>query len=385
MFKQKKNNNNNNKEMTNSKTNCEICNKMFFTKNMNRHFKSKNHLKNVQKQDVAETKQDVAETKQDVAETKQDVEEKPKMRVLELFSGTHSVGVVCKELNYHVVSLDRDLGATSKIYKNYKSPHHIKQDIMTWDYKNDFDVGYFDVITASPVCCLWSVLRNCWIGRTFKNSDEIITKETLERDIDEFGKPMVDKVFEIIEYFEPRWFWVENPKSSKMWEYIKQTRYYDSYMFKHFDYCKYSDFGYKKSTIFLTNIRIQKPKVCNNDCDNMDTEKKTKHKASVCNRGQFINKNGETVICDTKEKRRIARENGWKHKKNVSRANNRLERYRIPLPLIRELFAEINKIEEECKNNAESRINEEKLRYLHKDLARRYKELEEKGCGRRVW
>lgn len=262
------------------------------------------------------------------------------MKVLELFSGTHSVGVVCKKLNYQVVSLDRDLGDTSKFYKEYKSKYHIKQDIMTWDYKNDFEVGYFDVITASPVCCLWSILRHCWIGRTFKNSDEIITKKTLQRDIDKFGKPMVDKVFEIINYFKPKYFWVENPKTSKMWNYIREKYNFSSDKYLLFDYCKYSNFGYRKSTIFLTNIQNINPKVCNNDCDNMISS--TKHQSSVCNRGQFINNNGETVVCDTREKRKIARDNNWKHKKNVSRANNKLERYRIPLPLIEDLFNGIN-------------------------------------------
>ena len=47
------------------------------------------------------------------------------MKVLELFSGTHSIGVVAKQLNYNVISLDRDLDATSTIY-DYTSPHHIK-------------------------------------------------------------------------------------------------------------------------------------------------------------------------------------------------------------------------------------------------------------------
>ena len=229
------------------------------------------------------------------------------MKVLELFSGTHSIGVVCKKMGYDVVSLDRDLGENSKMYKDYKSPHHIKEDILTWDYKKAFEVGEFDIITASPVCSLWSVLRNCWIGRKFKNSNEIVSKETLQRDIDNFGKPMVDKVIEIIEYFKPKYFWIENPKSSNMWKYIKENYNFSEDKYLTFDYCKYSDFGYRKPTTFLTNIPNIKPKICNYDCDNL--------------------------IDNTK-----------KHKITVARARSRLERYRIPLNLIEDMFLKMDKI-----------------------------------------
>lgn len=260
------------------------------------------------------------------------------MRILELFSGTHSIGVVAKEFGYDIVSLDRDLGENSKIYKDYTSPFHIKKDILTWDYK-EFNVGDFDIITASPVCCMWSVIRNCWIGRKFKNSTEIVSKETLQRDIDTYGKPLVDKVFEIIEYFKPKYFWVENPKTSKMWKYIKQTYpHFNDNQYLHFDYCKYSTFGYKKPTIFLTNINIT-PKICKNDCENMD---KQKHKKTAFNKGYYKDENGNIVICDTKEKRKTARGKYLINMNSVGAGSNRLERYRIPLDLIRELLEKVN-------------------------------------------
>ena len=45
------------------------------------------------------------------------------MRVLELFSGTGSVGNVCKALGIEVASLDRDM------------PADFQSDIKDWDYK----------------------------------------------------------------------------------------------------------------------------------------------------------------------------------------------------------------------------------------------------------
>ena len=54
------------------------------------------------------------------------------MKVLELFSGTHSVGKICKERGWEVVSLDLK-GADINI------------NILDWDYKiykpEDFEIG----------------------------------------------------------------------------------------------------------------------------------------------------------------------------------------------------------------------------------------------------
>ena len=165
--------------------------------------------------------------------------------ILELFSGTHSIGKVAKERGYEVVSLDRDLPAT------------IKADIMTWDYKAAYPVGHFDIIAASPVCLWWSLLRGSNIGKKSRAHGGLpFTKELIQQDIETFGKPMVDKVREIIDYFNPTYWWIENPKTGKMKSYILDLPFYDV------DYCQYSDWGYKKSTRFWTNITIFTPKVC---------------------------------------------------------------------------------------------------------------------------
>jgi len=68
------------------------------------------------------------------------------MKLLELFSGTKSVGRVAEQLGYNVISLDRDLEAD------------IKCDILDWDYKQ-FPAGYFDVIWASPPCTEYSTCK----------------------------------------------------------------------------------------------------------------------------------------------------------------------------------------------------------------------------------
>ena len=226
------------------------------------------------------------------------------MRLLELFSGTHSIGKVAKELGIDVVSLDRDLGARSNLY-DYESKNHIQADIMNWNYKQDYKEGDFDIITASPVCLYWSSIRPTWIGRKSKtiNPDgSIVKKEDIQRDIDLYGKPMVDKVIEIIEYFKPKYWWIENPTTGKMKDYIAE-RFPEYNYFYDIDYCKYSNYGYRKRTRFWSNIQDFNPKMCNKDCENMSGKS---HKIDVS--------------------------------KGVGSGSNRLERYRVPFSLIRDLL-----------------------------------------------
>ena len=269
------------------------------------------------------------------------------MKLLELFSGTHSIGIQAEKLNYEIVSLDRDLEAKSKIY-DYTSKHHIKEDILTWDYKKEFKPNDFDIITASPVCLYWSRLRNCWINRKCKaiHPTDIITKEILEEDILLKGKPMVDKIFEIIEYFKPRYWWIENPQTGKMKDYIKDK--YSKYNnFYDVDYCKYSDWGYKKKTRFWTNIKNFIPKICHNDCKNMiKIENINLHKINLGCQNLIID-NDKLIRPNTKAKRAKYKDFkdvhrthfGEKNRKGcIGGGNNRLLRYRIPPKLINELL-----------------------------------------------
>tara|TARA_R100000329_G_scaffold150800_1_gene144693 strand:- start:825 stop:1718 length:894 start_codon:yes stop_codon:yes gene_type:complete len=293
------------------------------------------------------------------------------MRLLELFSGTHSIGKVAKEMGIEVVSLDRDLGDEDN---GYKSPYHIKTDIMDWDYKQ-FPPHAFDLITASPVCLYWSRLRYTWIGRKCKSihPTEIITKQHILDEQDKYGKPMVDKVFEIIKYFRPRYWWIENPQTGDMKNYIAETyeefnKYYD------IDYCKYCDWGYQKRTRFWTNIPNFIPKICNKDCENIITittqegakhkgtgkeiqsKTRTMHKSPIGDQNKAkeqkihrermgttktIMDNGKIIRCNSKALRQKYKdfENlQTKKDKILGSGGTKLERYRIPPKLIKELL-----------------------------------------------
>ena len=85
----------------------------------------------------------------------------------------------------------------------------------------------------------------------------------LEDDILNEGLPILRKTEEIIDYFKPKYYFIENPQTGRMKNYIDRP-YYDV------DYCKYSDWGYRKRTRIWTNLEGFEPKLCNKKCDNMN-------------------------------------------------------------------------------------------------------------------
>ena len=215
------------------------------------------------------------------------------LKVLELFSGTGSIGKVCKEVGYSSLSLDLELEADINI------------NIMDWDYKK-YPKDSFDIIWASPPCVYYSRLQYCWLGRKKKKDHgEITTHETIERDRKEQDK-LIKRTFEIIEYFQPHYWFMENPLSClKDRDVMKDKPYYVV------DYCKYCDWGYRKRTCIWTNREDFIPLKCHNDCDNLIKGTK-KHLKSVDGGKKGVGKQGRT--------------------------DDILERYRIPPELIYSLL-----------------------------------------------
>jgi site-specific DNA-cytosine methylase len=226
------------------------------------------------------------------------------LKVLELFSGTKSVGKACEKLGWESISVDLLLPADHQV------------DIMDFDYKQ-YPKDYFDIVWASPPCVAYSNLQGCWIGRK-KGNGKIYTKETMENEMNEADK-LVLKTLEIINYFDCEYWFLENPQTGRLKnrEIMKDIPFYDV------SYCMYSDWGYEKRTRIWTNKKNWNNKLCDKSgaCGNM-IEKK--HKLNV-----------------SKEVHTIGEKKG-KHKKDVSinygSGTNRLDRYRIPEELILSLF-----------------------------------------------
>ena len=145
------------------------------------------------------------------------------MKLLELFSGTKSVGKVAETLGFDVVSLDLKHA-------------DINIDILNWDY-TIYEPKHFDVIWASPPCTEYS---------------RALTTRT--RKIDEANQ-IVLKTLEIIEYLNPTYFVLENPQTSL----LKEQTFMYGIPYKDIDYCKYG-MPYRKRTRLWNNVFQWNPK-----------------------------------------------------------------------------------------------------------------------------
>ncbi len=242
------------------------------------------------------------------------------IKVLELFSGTRSVGKCCDALGWDSVSVDMLLPADHEC------------DIMDFDYKQ-YDRDYFDIIWGSPPCTNYSALKKCWYGRRLKDgtiySKELNEKDQAEADI------LVLKTLEIINYFNPTYWFIENPQTGN----LKNRDIMKGIPFHDVDYCMYSDWGYKKRTRIWTNKPLYwVGKLCDGSgaCGNM-IETTKKHKLNV---SKDVHTVGEKKPIK-KHKMGIgigADSIAMGQKMVAGGGSNRLDRYRIPEDLIYSLF-----------------------------------------------
>ena len=150
------------------------------------------------------------------------------MKVLDLFSGSGS-WTKPYSVNDIIISID--------INKEFNPSICI--DILEWDYSNM--EKNIDIIYSSPPCNLYFTKLKTRNGiRKFTENDVNISKK------------FVEKTIEIINYFNPKYYVIENPigKMQVIYPYIFH-KIYDV-----IDYCMYG-LRYKKSTAIWTNIPIE--------------------------------------------------------------------------------------------------------------------------------
>lgn len=156
------------------------------------------------------------------------------MKILSLFSGTGSIEKETRE-DDEVTSVD----ISDSLY-----PPSVCVDILKWDYKNaGFAAGHFDAIFAGVPCTEYSRLRDC-------------CKKTKPPDIAKANE-IVLRTLEIIEYFKPKFWFIENPDGGK----LKEQEFMKDLPYHRVSYCMYG-YDYRKTTRFWTNNTHFKPKLC---------------------------------------------------------------------------------------------------------------------------
>ena len=135
--------------------------------------------------------------------------------MLDLFSGTGSVADVFRRHNYKVTTVDLDV----------KMQPDIVADILKWDYRV-LPPGHYDIIFAAPPCTGYSQAMTSRPG-DLKKADAIVRRTV-----------------EIIQYFNPRRLFIENPDTGL----LKTRHIMDEFPSVRADYCQFSPWGRRKPT-----------------------------------------------------------------------------------------------------------------------------------------
>lgn len=207
------------------------------------------------------------------------------MRLLELFSGTGSVKKAVGNQFDEIISID--------LLQKFNPTICI--DILQWDYKQ-YPPEYFDCIWASPPCTEYSKAKTQGI-RNLELADSIVLK-----------------TLEIIHYFKPvKWF-IENPATGL----LKDREFMFGIPFYDVDYCKFG-YLYRKRTRIWTNVEYHDV-LCKKDCN------------SFIN-GSHLGSCGNGYTSDVKTASK------YSGKKRTTQLFLKEDKYSIPTNLIQQLFS----------------------------------------------
>lgn len=160
------------------------------------------------------------------------------MNVLELFAGSRSVGKEAEKLGMNVFS----------------------SDLIEFDGINypvsilDFDVSKVpfkpDIIWASPPCTGFSVAA---IGRNWNHD------KTPKTDSARLGILLVEKTIEIINYYNPTYWFIENPRGM-----LRKMPIMEQFKRNSVTYCQYGDERMKPTDIWTNSDEWNPRGMCKN-------------------------------------------------------------------------------------------------------------------------
>ena len=153
------------------------------------------------------------------------------MKVLELFAGSRSIGKVAEQLGMEVFSSDNE---------NFPCIDYVV-DILEFDYN---EVPWKpDIIWASPPCTGFSVAS---IGHHWGGGKQAYIPKT---DTARLGIMLVEKTIEIIEHYNPKYWFIENPRG--VLRKLPQVQHLP--IRNSVTYCQYGDSRMKPTDIWTNN------------------------------------------------------------------------------------------------------------------------------------
>lgn len=204
---------------------------------------------------------------------------KQKLIVWDLFGGgQNSVYNTLKDNpNYEIYTFD------------VVKPQRDKQFIIDLTLPFEDLINYFnlfpkpDIIVSSPLCQSFSIVLQFKGGGTcFWKYEDVSKTKLIERTIEEFetlkvqngftkklnaekqlfikrvGEKCINNTLSLIDYYKPKYFYIENPKTSLMWNYIKYNTNFLDDKEHFFNKTRYGNYGFiaRKDTIFLSNTQM---------------------------------------------------------------------------------------------------------------------------------
>ena len=181
-------------------------------------------------------------------------------------------------------------GSWNKFSREREKEHYISIGINDNDWDNYYKIDLSiqndtliteleklpkpDIIVASPPCESWSIAdnqRRLWrkqVGRmieVFTYQDELENRKIFnngKRDYYKQWKTTLNGIstilgtLKIIDYFKPKYWVIENPATSKIWEFINENVKLEGFKNKAY-YNAYNIEFTKKPTIFFSNLELK--------------------------------------------------------------------------------------------------------------------------------
>lgn len=163
------------------------------------------------------------------------------MKLLELFAGSRSVGREADRLAFDVYSSD---------IEPFEGIDYVVNIL-------DFDVTKIpfkpDIIWASPPCTSFSVAS---IGRNWTKDGDNYTPKNPKA---ELGLIIVQKTLEIINHFNPTYFFIENPRGM-----LRKMPIMSKFKRQSITYCQYGDTRMKPTDIWTNSNNWTPRPMCSN-------------------------------------------------------------------------------------------------------------------------